>query len=288
MQMLFSLEEFRVFVENSQYERMPTLREIGNLFRVMRSNKNTVKNIEYYNTIIKSIGNAVIKPGEENCASEFLELLIEKIVREEASVSNVSMDDFTDVSLEEFEAFHQRLNTIRLFGVLVHPTTKITADYSPVGAGNNAIPLQIAWCIHTRASASMQETFNTILRGDDDFIPMRMVVHNRAISKYLILNFGPQGFSLKSIKWIGNGEVQVNELRYALVAMNLFRGKVRDHWLSKGGGHYMSCARRDGVWYLFDDSRVKKTTLQSLPRGLTVTSAIFERIDTPLTPSTNN
>lgn len=274
MQMLFSLEEFRSFVENSNSERMPTVRAIGSLFRDIGNGKRAVENTVYYNTIIESIGSADIIPNQENCASEFLELVIDKIVKEEADTNNISMNDLSSVSIRDFEEFRQRLITIRLFGILT-----LSTDHRLVGADNNDLPLQIAWYIRTRACESMQHTFNTILHGDIDYIPTRMVVHNRSISKYLILNFGPEGFSMKSVKWIGNGEVQVGEFCFALVAMILFRGNVRNDRTRKSGGHYMSYAKRNGVWYLFDDTRVKKKNINDFQEDLTVTSAVFERIE---------
>lgn len=285
MQMLFSLEEFRTFVENNQSEEMPTARAIDSLFKAMSSGKSTVSNTEYYNTIIKSIGSEDIMVDRENCASQFLELLINRIVKEEADTNSVSTDDFTNVSFEGFEEFRKRLNTIRLFGILVLPTGSpgYKLDYIPVGEGNDAIPLQIVCCIHTKACMSIQDTFNTILRGNIESTPTRMVVHNRAVPKYLILNFGAQGFSLRNTEWIGSGEARIKESRFALVAMNLFRGDVGDHCIESESRHYMSCAQRDGTWYLFNDSSVKKTTLKSLPRDLTVTSAVFERMVMPET-----
>ncbi|KAL0266168.1 UNVERIFIED_CONTAM: hypothetical protein PYX00_011885 [Menopon gallinae] len=248
MQMLFSLEEFRTFAENCNDKGMPTTRIIGNMFRDMRRSEGYVVNIDYYNAILDAFSSAEIAPNEENCASQFLELLIEKVVRENMLAQGVSEQDLLDTSFDNFEALQQRMEMARLFGLLILSTgyQGYTTDYSPTQTSYIHIPLQVEWYIRSSTRENMQRTVDAIVLGDPDVTPTRLVVHNGLVCKYLVLNFGSQGFSLQNIEWEDNEEVQVNGVRFSLVAMNLFRGSVQCPQSKNGGRHYMSCARRGG------------------------------------------
>lgn len=262
MQILFYLRDFKQFVVANRRGDIPLIENIAILFEEMELEEESV-GWYHYGNIVKSLGRSEIEIGTENCASEFLELLILGIAQREMAVKGLSSIDLFGMSVDDFGLIDKSLGTFKLFG-LANTTHAESAAQSPV---------RVMFYVSAEArNNSIQSTIDTALPKTsvgEDGRSLQTQHHPR----YFIADFARLGFNTQKFDFASNEIIHLDDMRYRLVAF------VLHHQSMILTPHYVSCVKIEGEWHMFDDSVVREVNIHSLSKSYTLTSVVFERID---------